>query len=70
MPGAVPDGESEMIKTTKFSANGWTLTVRMTKGTNGHSKNVLAMCKTIEDVQRCASMGDFQICKAEPTATA
>ena len=54
---------------TKFRAEGWTLTVKLTKTTNNHSRNVLAMCKTIADVQRCASMGDFRIEKAEPTAS-
>ena len=66
MAGAVLAGRERMK--TKFSAEGWTLTVMLTKTTNNHSRNILAMCKKVADVQRCASMGDFQISKAEPTA--
>lgn len=50
---------------TRFTENGFTAIIEL-KGAEGSnarklSREVLAMCKTMEDVQRCASMGDFRI---------
>lgn len=50
---------------TTFTENGFTAIVELkgAAGTNARklSGEVLKMCKTMDDVQRCASMGDFRI---------
>lgn len=52
---------------TRFTENGWTAHIELTKGR--HSVYVLNMCRTMDDVQRCAEMGDFRISGYElPTA--
>jgi len=53
-----------MTKTTTFTdAAGWTATVE-TRNVLG--EQVLKMCADLDDVQRCASMGDFRIVEISP----
>lgn len=52
---------------TTFTENGFTAVIEL-KGAEGSnarklSEQVFAMCKTMDDVQRCASMGDFRIAR-------
>lgn len=48
-----------MLKFTKY---GMTVLVEAKPGSRvDWAKNILEMCKSIDDVQRCASMGDFSI---------
>ena len=50
-----------MTNTIKFTDNnGWTAIIEANKNIE-LARQIVAMCKTIEDVQRCAAMGDFRI---------
>lgn len=46
----------------KFTENGMTALIEAKPGHRvDWAKNILSMCASIDDVQRCASMGDFSI---------
>ena len=50
-----------MTTTIKFiDNNGWTANIEVTKNVT-LTRQIVAMCKTLDDVQRCAGMGDFRI---------
>jgi hypothetical protein len=46
---------------TTYTENNWTAHIELTKGR--HSVEVLKMCRSMDDVQRCAAMGDFRIAR-------
>jgi hypothetical protein len=40
--------------------NGWTANIEVTKNAK-LTREIVKMCETLDDVQRCAAMGDFRI---------